>query len=43
MNHQTKIVFVVPDESMIETVHQAWALHERIFGEMKNAEYSIDV
>ncbi len=38
----THIAFVMPDPEMVDTVHRAWALHERIFGKSEDLSYSVD-
>jgi len=37
-----QIAFVVPDPAMVEVVHKAWALHEKIFGKSKDLRYTVD-
>ena len=36
------IVFVMPDPAMVEVVHEAWALHEKIFGESRDLQYTVN-
>ena len=36
------IAFVMPDPAMVEVVHEAWALHERIFGKSQDLRYTVD-
>ena len=38
----THIAFVVPDPTMVQTVHDAWALHEKLFGKNPNMKYTVD-
>ena len=38
----TKIAFVVPDPTMVEVVHEAWTLHEKIFGKSPDLHYTVD-
>ena len=38
----THIAFIVPDPSLVKVVHDAWALHEKLFGKNKNVRYSVD-
>ena len=38
----TKIAFVMPDPAMVEVVHEAWALHDRIFGKIPDLHYTVD-
>lgn len=38
----TQIAFVMPDPSMIKVVHEAWALHEKIFGKSPDLRYTVD-
>lgn len=38
----THIAFVVPDHSLVKVVHDAWALHEKIFGKSKDLRYTVD-
>lgn len=37
-----QIAFIVPDPSMVQTVHEAWALHEKIFGRNPELRYTVD-
>ena len=37
-----RIVFVVPDSSMINVVHEAWGLHEKLFGKNPELHYTVD-
>jgi len=36
------IAFVVPDPKLVETVHEAWALHEKFFGKNPDLAYTVD-
>lgn len=36
------IAFVIPDPSLVEVVHQAWTLHEKIFGKSRDLRYTVD-
>ena len=38
----TNIAFVVPDPSIVQVVHDAWALHEKIFGKSRDLAYTVD-
>ncbi len=38
----TTIAFVMPDPAMVEVVHEAWALHEKIFGKIADLKYTVD-
>ena len=38
----THIAFVMPDRVMVEVVHEAWKLHERIFGKSPDLRYTVD-
>ena len=38
----TKIAFVVPDPSLVQVVHDAWTLHEKIFGKSRDLAYTVD-
>ena len=38
----THIAFVMPDPAMAKVVHDAWALHERIFGKSRDLRYTVD-
>lgn len=38
----THIAFVVPDPSLVEVVHKAWALHEKVFGKSRDLRYTVD-
>ena len=38
----THIAFVMPDPAMVKVVHEAWALHEKIFGKSKDLQYTVD-
>lgn len=38
----THIAFVMPDPALVQVVHDAWALHEKLFGKSQDLEYSID-
>ena len=38
----TKIAFVMPDPAMVEVVHEAWTLHEKIFGKNPDLRYTVD-
>ena len=36
------IAFIVPNPDLVEVVHSAWALHERLFGRSDDLSYSVD-
>ncbi len=38
----THIAFVVPDPALVKVVHDAWALHERLFGKSRDLRYTVD-
>ena len=38
----TQIAFVMPDPALVKVVHEAWALHERIFGKSPDLRYTVD-
>lgn len=38
----THIAFVMPDPAMVKVVHEAWALHEKIFGKSRDLRYTVD-
>ena len=38
----THIAFVVPDPELVKVVHEAWALHEKIFGKSRDLRYTVD-
>ena len=38
----TYIAFVMPDPALVQVVHDAWALHERIFGKSPDLKYTVD-
>ncbi len=38
----THIAFVVPSPALVPVVHEAWALHDKIFGESQNFDYTVD-
>ena len=38
----TNIAFVMPDPALVKAVHEAWALHEKIFGKNPNVRYTVD-
>jgi len=38
----THIAFVMPDPALVKVVHDAWALHERIFGKSRDLRYTVD-
>lgn len=38
----TQIAFVVPDPTLVKVVHDAWALHEKIFGKSPDLRYTVD-
>lgn len=38
----THIAFVMPDPAMAKVVHDAWALHEKIFGKSRDLRYTVD-
>ena len=38
----THIAFVMPDPNLVKVVHEAWALHEEIFGKNPNLRYTVD-
>ncbi len=38
----THIVFVMPDPAMVKVVHEAWALHEKVFGKSGDLRYTVD-
>ena len=38
----THVAFVMPDPALVQVVHDAWALHEKLFGKSPDLEYSVD-
>lgn len=38
----THIAFVVPNPYLVRVVHEAWALHEEIFGKRRDLRYTVD-
>ena len=42
MTAVTRIAFVVPDPTMIEVVHAAWAQHDKLFGKDPDLQYTVD-
>lgn len=38
----TNIAFVMPDPALAQVVHDAWALHEKIFGKSQDLKYTIE-
>ena len=36
------IAFVMPDPNLVKVVHEAWALHEEIFGKNPDLRYTVD-
>ena len=38
----THIAFVMPDPDLVKVVHEAWALHEEIFGKSHDLCYTVD-
>lgn len=36
------IAFVMPDPNLVKVVHEAWALHEQIFGKSRDLRYTVD-
>ena len=38
----THIAFIVPDHSLVKVVHDAWALHEKLFGKNPELRYTVD-
>ena len=38
----THIAFVMPDPGLVRVVHDAWALHEEIFGKNRDLRYTVD-
>lgn len=38
----TQIAFVVPDPVLVTVVHEAWVLHDRIFGKSPDLRYTVD-
>lgn len=38
----THIAFVMPAPAMVKVVHEAWALHEKIFGKSRDLRYTVD-
>ena len=38
----TQIAFVVPDPVLVTVVHEAWGLHDRIFGKSPDLRYTVD-
>ena len=38
----THIAFVMPAPDMVEVVHEAWALHEKIFGKSLDLRYTVN-
>ena len=37
-----RVAFVVPNPELVQVVHEAWALHERIFGRDPELSYTVD-
>ncbi|MBQ7825864.1 MAG: PrpR N-terminal domain-containing protein, partial [Clostridia bacterium] len=42
MSAMTHIAFVMPDPDLVKVVHEAWALHEEIFGKSPDLRYTVD-
>lgn len=38
----THIAFVMPDPNLVKVVHEAWALHEEMFGKDPDLRYTVD-
>ena len=38
----THIAFVMPDPMLVKVVHEAWALHEKLFGKKDDLRYTVD-
>ena len=38
----TNIAFIMPDPALVKAVHDAWALHEKIFGKSRDLRYTVD-
>ena len=36
------IAFIVPNPTLVDVVHKAWALHEKLFGKSDDLSYSVD-
>lgn len=36
------IAFIVPNPGLVEVVHKAWALHEKLFGKSEDLRYTVD-
>ena len=36
------IAFIVPNPGLVEVVHRAWALHEKLFGKSDDLSYAVD-
>lgn len=36
------VAFVMPDLELVKVVHEAWALHEQIFGKNRDLRYTVD-
>lgn len=42
VSFMTNIAFVMPDLELVKVVHEAWALHEQIFGKSRDLRYTVD-
>jgi len=38
----THIAFVMPDPAMVKVVHEAWELHQKIFGKNRDLHYTVN-
>ena len=38
----TPIAFIVPDPALVKVVHDAWTLHEKLFGKRTDMRYTVD-
>ena len=38
----THIAFIMPDPNLVKVVHEAWSLHEEIFGKNEDLLYTVD-
>ena len=38
----THIAFVMPDPTMVKVVHEAWELHQKIFGKNRDLHYTVN-
>lgn len=42
VSFMTNIAFVMPDLELVKVVHEAWTLHEQIFGKSRDLRYTVD-